>query len=133
MKVNQQKYDPDNTYALMNGVGPQAILDAYEPLMAAYEDPNSPARRLGSTKYGPGSTLESFKRLFGRQQITVNYSRRWWIWTFTSDDGKATMHCLVNSQQGLTWEYNRATSDVNALVPLMNEIIEKLTGKRTKA
>jgi hypothetical protein len=117
MKVNKIKYDEDNTYALMNAIGPKAILDAYEPLLECYE------------RTGVRSSLALFKKVFGRQQITVNYSHRNWVWTFTN--GKATMHCLL-SVQGIAWEYNRATSDVDALAPLMHEIVRKLTSKRSK-
>ena len=129
MKINQEEYDPDNTYALMNAIGPEAILRAYDPLLEGVETGKgafSPLRALASTKYRRGSTLDAFKRAFGRQQTTQNYSYRNWIWTFTSDDGSATMHCLVNSHQGLSWEYNRATSDVDSLEPLMNEIVQAL-------
>lgn len=94
MKVNKAKYDPDNTYALMNAVGPKAMLDASDPLLEYQERTLLPSLAL-------------FKLAFGRQQITVNYSRRNWVWTFANS--KATMHCLL-SVRGIAWEYNRATS-----------------------
>lgn len=116
MKINKVKYDENNTDSLMNAVGPKAILDAYDPLLESYE------------RTGVRSSLVLFKQVFGRQQITVNYSHRNWVWTFAN--GKATIHCLV-SVQGIAWEYNKATSDVNALAPLMNEIVARLIRKRS--
>jgi len=117
MQVNKVKYDEGNTYALMNAVGPKAILDATDPLWEHHE------------RAGVRSSLELFKQVFGRQQITVTYRHRNWVWTFT--DGRATIHCLL-SVRGIAWEYNRATSDESALLPLMNQIVAKLIGKRSK-
>ena len=117
MKVNEVKYDEDNTYALMNAIGPKAILDNSDPLYEYYE------------RAGVRDDKALFKQVFGPQQITVKYRHRNWVWTFANS--KATIHCLL-SVRGIAWEYNRATSDVNALEPLMKEIVRKLTSKRTK-
>lgn len=112
MQVNKIKYDEDNTYALMNSVGPKAMLNAQDPLWAYYE------------RKGVRSHQSLFKKVFGRQQITVTYRHRNWVWTFTN--GKATIHCLL-SVRGIAWEYNRATSDEGELLPLMKQIIARLT------
>lgn len=111
MKVNVYKYDEEGTHSLSNAIGFQALIDTYEPI---YRN-----RVL--------SSLKLFKQKFGRQQITKNYSHRNWVWTFQSDDGKAVIYCLVNEQQGIAWEYDRAVSDEASLLPLMNEIVAALT------
>jgi hypothetical protein len=63
----------------MNAVGPKAMLLGIEPLWEYYE------------RKGIRSSLALFKKVFGRQQITVTYRHRNWVWTFANK--KATIHC----------------------------------------
>jgi hypothetical protein len=111
MLINFQKYDSDHTEVISNIH--KSVLDLQ---MSYYEYLHSINRSLAS--------VFLFKEVFGRQLITVNYERRNWIWTFSDDKSLATINALVSHGGGVAWEFNKATSRKDALIPLLTEIID---------
>lgn len=70
------------------------------------------------------TSLQMFKKVFGKQKTTKVYSRRNWVWTFTDDEGNGILYCLV-SVEGPSWEYNR-NSKPEVVFSLLKEANEFL-------
>lgn len=107
MRVNEIGYDEKHTDSLVN-CNDFDVMNAARRLMYA----------VAGTEMEPKAL---FKKLFGKQMTTVNYSQRNWIWTFTDGDDNAWVWPLI-STRGIAWEYHRL-SDLKALLPLIEEII----------
>jgi hypothetical protein len=118
MIINKVKYDEDFTNSLqtMDGVNSLMLFNFYKKIREA--GIFGPA--LGNEAKTHVKMLDVFKQVFGKQQTCKNYSSRNWIWTFT--DGTTNLWCLI-SKDGLTFEYDTRTPNLDALIKLTEAIM----------
>lgn len=82
---------------------------------------NNAAWVLCEWKYEKGiklSSLEIFKKVFGKQLLTKNYSCRNWIWSFS--EGGNVLWCFV-SKEGVSFN-----CDFDADKVVINEMIDEV-------
>ncbi|RTK97740.1 MAG: hypothetical protein EKK64_00565 [Neisseriaceae bacterium] len=111
MKINKSEYDESKSQGIGLVVQDQEI---YEDVKKIYEFRHS--LKL--------SSIEMFKLFFGKQQTCRNYTSKNWIWTFSDDEEKNVIYCLV-SKEGISWE----TPNSKEIKPLFKEIFKKFTEK----
>jgi hypothetical protein len=69
------------------------------------------------------SSIDLFKKVFGKQQVCKQYTNKNWIWTFTDDNERLVINCLV-SKEGISWESSE--KDKNLIDPLFQEIVQSI-------
>jgi hypothetical protein len=115
MKVNVAPYNEKETDCIQNLCWMRSGL--FAPSSSFYNG----IRKAGYM--GDSKTL--FKLTFGKQQTTVDYTLRNWVWTFSNESNTAVIYCLLSSE-GVAWEYNTELSQGKAVAPLCKQIIELL-------
>ena len=115
MKINVAPYVEDNT---------SSVINMHDSVLEIYDIYKQYWVVLHKHKL---TSLELFKKAFGRQKLTKDYTCRNWVWTFTDDEEKGILYCLV-SKEGPSWEFD-STTDMNVVMSLLVEAIEKLIEK----
>lgn len=104
LEVNLAEYDEDVTDAVINN--PEAedaeTLDLWFSVRRGVATVANPEHPDPSNIDGKAA----FRRSFGRQQTTINYSNRNWVWTFTVPVlGPTAVYVLID-RTGTRWEWN---------------------------
>lgn len=120
LQINKSPFDAENSAVI------------YNRIYARHENPSDYFQYIWNldymkkyvVKYSTMSSKQIFKRVFGPQQICINYSYRCWIWTFADPEGKAVVNCLVD-KRGVHWEYKHK-SQFHVVIAIVQEIEKRL-------
>jgi len=114
VEVNQVEYNEDATDSIVNLAGKEDNSINWSKYMTIHTASNWERRT---------PAVNRFKEVFGRQMTTVNYSRRFCIWTFSCEGTE--VWCLINNQKGICLEYN-TLEKVDNIDYIIGWIIDKL-------
>lgn len=133
-KINEAVYNEEHSDSYMNlahqlyGLPPEQYKKEYDKFYDASFYSRKNIMKIHDTSEPLYcESHEFFRKIFGRQQMCVIYTGRFWVWTFKAGDTNAVLHALVGHRgKGVSFQYDTRHKNMDDNIKLMQEVTDHI-------